>query len=75
MGISDNTEGSNRGNPFHLTFRVEVVVPVEIKTSLVQVENYNEQTNVERLCMDLKLLEKAREKACIRMAAYQHRMA
>ena len=45
--------------PFSLAFGVEVVVSGEIEIPSARVENYDEQTNVERLLADLDLLEEA----------------
>ncbi|XP_073105914.1 uncharacterized protein [Elaeis guineensis] len=59
-------------DPFSLSFGIEVVVSVEIGISSARVENYDELVNTEKLHADLDLLEEVRERAHIRMAAYQH---
>ena len=61
--------------PFHLTFGVKEVVPVEVRVPSTQLENYDEQTNMKRLRANLDLLEEVQERAHTRMAAYQHQMA
>ena len=40
---------------------MEVVIPVEIGVPSVRVENFDEQTNSEKLCVNLDLLEEVSE--------------
>ena len=57
--------------PFKLMFRVEVVIPMKIGLPIPRVENFHEKSNLDRLRIDLDLLEKIKEKAQIRMATYK----
>ncbi|XP_073116197.1 uncharacterized protein [Elaeis guineensis] len=63
-----------RETPFSLTFGMEAVIPVEIVVPSVRTENFDEQTNSERLHANLDLLEEDRERVRVRMAAYQHKV-
>lgn len=58
-----------------MAFAIKMVIPIEIEVSSARVANYDEQTNSERQLANLDLIDKVQEKACIRMAAYQHRVA
>ena len=59
---------------FNLAFGMEAVIFIEIGVPSVWVENFDEQTNLERLRANLDLLEEAKERAYVRMAAYQHKV-
>ncbi|XP_077251526.1 uncharacterized protein LOC143890728 [Tasmannia lanceolata] len=60
---------------FSLAFGVDTVIPVEIGAHSLRLEAYNERTNPNYLWSSLDLVEETREKARVRMAAYQHRVA
>ncbi|XP_073099132.1 uncharacterized protein [Elaeis guineensis] len=61
--------------PFGLAFEMEVVIPIEIGVPSARIENYDEQTNLEKLHANLDQLEEVRERAHVWMAAYQHKIA
>ncbi|XP_077246030.1 uncharacterized protein LOC143885869 [Tasmannia lanceolata] len=62
-------------SPFSLAFGVDAVIPVEIGAHSPRLEAFNERTNPNHLTSSLDLVEETREKARVRMAAYQHRVA
>ncbi|XP_077232477.1 uncharacterized protein LOC143869805 [Tasmannia lanceolata] len=62
-------------SPFNLVFSVEAIIPVEIAIPSLRVEGYNERLNDELMRSSLDLVEETREKARIRVAAYQQRVA
>lgn len=43
--------------PFNLAFGIEVVIPLELGFPSFQVKNFNEDSNLEHLRMNLDLLE------------------
>ena len=47
--------------PFNLAFGIDAVIPIEIGVPSARVKNYDKQTNMERLCADLDLLEETKE--------------
>ncbi|XP_077251776.1 uncharacterized protein LOC143891000 [Tasmannia lanceolata] len=60
--------------PFNITFGTEALIPLEISTPALRNEYFNEHHNPEGLRTNLDLLEEARERAGIRMVAYQQRV-
>ncbi|XP_077242600.1 uncharacterized protein LOC143883127 [Tasmannia lanceolata] len=61
--------------PFNLTSGTETLIPVEIGAPTLRNEHFNEHLNPEGLRTNLDLLEEASERAGIRMAVYQQRVA
>ena len=61
--------------PFKLTYGTEAVIPLNVELPSLQVENFNPQQNEDQLGASLDFIEETRERASIRMAAYQHRVA
>ncbi|XP_077241472.1 uncharacterized protein LOC143881986 [Tasmannia lanceolata] len=62
-------------SPFSLAFGVDAVIPVEIGAPSPRREAYNERANTKHLRSSLDLIEETREKARVRIAAYQQRVA
>ncbi|XP_077249160.1 uncharacterized protein LOC143888601 [Tasmannia lanceolata] len=62
-------------SPFSLTFGVEAVIPVELEIPSPRIEAYDELANPELLRNSLDLVEERREKARIKNASYQQRVA
>ncbi|XP_077223467.1 uncharacterized protein LOC143857079 [Tasmannia lanceolata] len=60
---------------FCLTFGAEAVIPVEIGLSSFRAENYDEHENFELLRNALDLVLEKRERALLRTAAYQQKVA
>ncbi|XP_077249114.1 uncharacterized protein LOC143888549 [Tasmannia lanceolata] len=73
--IAQQPELRQKRLPFNLTFGTEALIPLEISTSALRNEYFNEQHNPEGLRTNLDLLKEARERAGIRMAAYHQRVA
>ena len=61
--------------PFKLTYGAEAVIPLNVELPSLQVENFDPQQNEDQLRASLDFIDEARERASIRMAAYQHRVA
>ena len=61
--------------PFALAFRMEAVIPIELKLPSARVVAFNEHHNSQGLKANLDLLEKKREVAQVRMAAYKQKVA
>ncbi|XP_077228335.1 uncharacterized protein LOC143861280 [Tasmannia lanceolata] len=61
--------------PFSLAFGVDAVIPIEIGAHSPRLEAYNERANPNHLRSSLDLVEETREKARVKMATYQHRVA
>ena len=61
--------------PFKLTYGTEAVIPLNVELPSLQVENFDPQQNEDQLRASLDFIEETRERASIRMAAYQHRVA
>ncbi|XP_042407352.1 uncharacterized protein LOC121997153 [Zingiber officinale] len=59
--------------PFHLVYGSETLVLVEVRVESDQVQQYDEE-NGERRLMELDLVDEARDKAAVRLMAYQQRM-
>ncbi|XP_042401411.1 uncharacterized protein K02A2.6-like [Zingiber officinale] len=55
--------------PFHLVYDGEALVPMEVKVKSDRVQHYDEENDEWRL-MDLDLVDKARDKAVVRLMAY-----
>ena len=64
-----------RDTPFNLTFRVDVVIPIEIGINTLKVLHYDLQQNETNLRANLDLLEEMREEASVKAAAKQRRVA
>lgn len=60
---------------FSLAFETEAMIPVKLGVPSTRITNFDKQTNSERRLADLDLLHKARKKAYIKMAVYQHKIA
>ena len=54
---------------------MEAVISLEIEVPSSRTENYDEDQNIERLHSNLDFLKKKRERATLKMVAYQHRVA
>ena len=61
--------------PFNLVYGVEALIPVEIGVGSPRIENFDEKINDEALKENLDLIEEQRERACMRLEAYQQRVA
>ena len=61
--------------PFFLAFGAEAVILVEIGVHSLRVQNHDPITDEEELCINLDLVEEAREMVMVRNAEYKHRMA
>ena len=61
--------------PFQLTYRNEVVIPVEIELTSYRVDNHDEARNDEAIRLQLDLVDEVRSIAEQRLAGYQDRMA
>ena len=57
--------------PFNLVYGTEALIPVEIGIGSARVEKFDEQVNQEVLRENLDLIDEQREKACMRLEAYQ----
>lgn len=55
---------------FNPTFRIEVVIPLEIGFPSPWIESFNEDSNLKRLRTNLDLLEEVREWIAVRIATY-----
>ncbi|CAA0817150.1 Unknown protein [Striga hermonthica] len=62
-------------SPFSMTFGSEAVIPVEIGIPSPRVETFEVEKNTKGLRCNHDLIVKHRERARIRMAAYQQRVA
>ena len=58
--------------PFSFTYRVEVVIPLEIDLPTIRTEYYDPVTNETSPATDLDLAEEKRDSALIHLAAYQN---
>ncbi|XP_076887319.1 uncharacterized protein LOC143537429 [Bidens hawaiensis] len=61
--------------PFSLVFGVEAVIPTEMVYPTARISTRDPQTNEETLAQDLDTVEKLRDQAKFRIAAYQQKMA
>lgn len=57
--------------PFRLTFGTEVVIPVEVGLTSIQVKTFEERKNQQELNSNLDLVNKVRDEARLRMAKYK----
>ena len=56
---------------FKLTFEAATVIPIEIDLPMIRTENFHEESNSDRMRINLNLLDKIRERAPIRMVTYK----
>ena len=61
--------------PFNLTFRSDVVIPIEIRINFLQVAHFNLEQNESKLWANLDQLEEIRKEASVKAAARQRRVA
>ena len=61
--------------PFKLAFGIEVVILVEVGLSSLRRAHYDEGSNNDELRLNLDCLPEVRDKANLRMAQYQQKMA
>ncbi|XP_077215729.1 uncharacterized protein LOC143850356 [Tasmannia lanceolata] len=73
--VSTTSRTATGESPFSLAFGVDAVISVEIGAHSPRLETYNEQANPRNLRSSLDLVEETLEKARVRMAAYQQRVA
>ncbi|XP_042426038.1 uncharacterized protein LOC122013891 [Zingiber officinale] len=59
--------------PFHLVYGGEASIPVEVRVESDRIQHYSKD-NAERRLLELDLVDEAREKAVVRLMAYQQRM-
>ena len=60
--------------PFRLTFGTKAVIPVEIRLTSFRTNRYDEESNYSQLRLNLDLLDEARDRAKVKLKAYQQRM-
>ena len=60
---------------FRLTYRTEVVIPVEVGVTNTRRAAFSEEGNEDELRINLDCLDEVREKASNRMEKYQQKMA
>ena len=63
LGVQNNLENNNRGNPFSLAFGAEVMLPVEIEVPSFRQENYNEESNSIQMVAEAVLIDERRDQA------------
>lgn len=68
------TRRSTEETPFALTFRVKVVISVEISVPSYREGNFISTLNNEKLILELDLVEKLRNDASIKNVAYQDKV-
>ena len=61
--------------PFKLAFGTKVVIHVEVGLSSLRLSHYDESSNNDELRLNLDFLFEVRDKAALRMAQYQQKMA
>ncbi|GKV27129.1 hypothetical protein SLEP1_g36334 [Rubroshorea leprosula] len=61
--------------PYHLTFGIEVVIPIEIGVPSFRVTHFNEGRNGQLLQENLDLLDEVREEARLRTLVYKQKIA
>ena len=64
-----------RETPFKLTFGTKAVIPVEIGLTTLRMTFHKEEENEGQLRLNLDLLDETRDKAALRIALYQEKMA
>ena len=64
-----------RETPFKLAFDTKAVIPVKVGVSSLRRAHYDEGINNDELRLNLDCLPKVRDKAILRMARYQQKMA
>jgi hypothetical protein len=69
------TKTPTRETPFWLTFGTEAVILVEINLTSFRTNKYDEGNNDSQLCLNLNLLDEARDQAELKTRAYPQRMA
>lgn len=63
--LQTTSNTTTQQTPFTLAFGQDIIVPVKIGNNALRISKYNEESNGERLLMNLDLLEEEREEACI----------
>ena len=61
--------------PFRLTYRIEAVIPVEVRVTSTRQAAFSEEGNDEELRINLDCLDEVRENASSKMTKYQQKMA
>ena len=61
--------------PLRLTYGTEAVIPVEVGVTSTRQEAFHEESNDNRLRINLDCLDEVREEASIRVTKYQQKMA
>ncbi|XP_060960838.1 uncharacterized protein LOC133031370 [Cannabis sativa] len=69
------TKTSTGETPFALTYGTEAVIPAEIEIPTIIFEHSTDDLNQQTMNTELDLLDKKREQALIRIAAYQQKVA
>ncbi|CAL5430935.1 unnamed protein product [Camellia sinensis] len=62
-------------SPFSMAYGIEAVIPLEVGNSGIRTHRVKNETNEAFLARDLDLLEERRERAAIRLGAYQQHLA
>ncbi|XP_017216818.2 uncharacterized protein LOC108194379 [Daucus carota subsp. sativus] len=61
--------------PFRLAYGTEAVLPLEISMGSLRIENFNQQGNEEGLRLNIDLVEEVRDRAQLKVAQYQQKVA
>ena len=75
MGLQNNAEVSNPGNPIRSSFWHEAIAPVEVGLKSPRIELATEEQNDEALRLNLDLLYEKREQVLRCTEAYQRKTA
>ena len=65
---------STRETPFLMSYRAEVVTPIETGFSTLKTQSFNPNNNDKLLERNLDLIEERRESAMVQLAYYQHKL-
>ena len=65
---------STRETPFSMTYRAEVVIPLETGFPTLRTSTFTSDDNDELLKKSLDLIEERRENAMVQLAYYQHKL-
>ena len=57
-----------------MSYRAEVVIPIETSFSTLRTQSFNPSNNDELLEKSLDLIEERRESAMVQLAYYQHKL-
>nr|KYP52492.1 Transposon Ty3-I Gag-Pol polyprotein [Cajanus cajan] len=66
-------QSSTKETPFQLTYDTNAMIPVEIGEPSLRQQQFNEEANAKALCVELDLIEEARDLALINMEACRTR--